>query len=254
MPSKDPLQFNKNPVKKGINWIFAGLIVCAVIAFAEFIIILNLTVLKTEETTEVPVITEEYTEVYTTEEVTEEYTEEIPEEIATPEDATPEDAQPEDVTEEATEEQPVEDDLTLREYYPLFASFFETYSGHQLRTAVDNSYLLQLRDVIFTQTLQTAGVDNEDDYWLVMMAEYGENLGVTGTPVQEVILDQSTIDSLASQLSGYDFCDAIEQAASVSIKEVYYDGESDNVKLEMDNTYIVIKVNGEWWIAGKQAQ
>jgi hypothetical protein len=253
MPNKDPLGFNKTPVKKGVNWLLVGLITASLIAVTEFAVIINLTVLKRENlenTTEaytveeIPVTEEVTTEEITTEELAtadaeEEITEEITEEV---------------VTEEVTETEIPADDFTTREYYYLFSDFFGTYNTHQLRAAVDTSYLPQLRDVIFTQILQTAGTEDEEGYWGAVNGTCGGTAGVGFEITAENVLDEATVSSLAEQLSGYGFTDAIEQAVSVSVTETYFATEDNVPKTASYNTYVLIKTGGVWWITGRQAQ
>ena len=64
---------------------------------------------------------------------------------------------------------------------------------------------------------------------------------------------QRVIASLTTQLNGHGFTGVIEKGYSVSIHEIYTIAETGAVCGEADNTYIVIKVGGIWWISGKQA-
>lgn len=247
MAHMDPLQFNEVPVKKRLDGIMIGFIISLIIAIMEFIIILCLTAGNSKEpestTTEVILITTE--NVASVSDATKKDATE--EEIITTEEVTT----VEETTEATTE---AVNELTLKPYYSLFANYQNIYNSHKLVNAVESAYLPQLKDVIFTQQLQSANAKNEDEYWKAMNDSVGGNVNVIYEPTEEVVLDKEKVDALTKQLAEYKFTEPIDEAYSISITETFVAAEDGAPKKAAYNKYIIISSNGSWWIVGRQAQ
>lgn len=242
MLHKDPLQYNQTLGKPKTDGKLIAIIVLGILCVTELGgIMALLRKNKTPEITTTEVVTEAVTET-----VTDATTEEIPvtEEIT------------EAVTEVSTEEvtEAVPEDFTTKEYYPLFTAYTEKYNAKQLSEAINNAYLLELREVILNQTLQGVNAADEPGYWEALNAQYGGDFTTSLTLTSETVLGDDVKSSLAEQLSAYGFAGAIEQAVSVSATQTVTLTGQDAPCAQYNNKYVVIKTEGAWWIVGKQAE
>jgi len=264
---KNPIQYNSYIPKKKKNVLMIFFLIICIVAFVEFIICiisinskntlekkLDLLYVSTETNNtgfmnnDTDLISENIiTEEITTEEST--MAEEITTEILTTEEITTETS----TTEEMTTEVPtVEEIIESQDYYYLFSGHMNKYNQHKLQDSINYYYLPEVRDIVLTQAYQSVSVSDESSYWQLMTSSYGGNIQMSITPIVEVMLEDDVITSLSAQLNGYGFSGAIEQGYSVSIHEVYFLSETNAICFEVDSTYIVIKTDGVWWIAGKQ--
>lgn len=242
MLHKDPLQYNQTLGKPKTDGKLIAIIVLGILCVTELGgIMVLLRKNKTPEITTTEVVTEAVTET-----VTDATTNEIPvtEEIT------------EAVTEVSTEEvtEAVPEDFTTKEYYPLFTAYTEKYNAKQLSEAINNAYLLELREVILNQTLQGVNAADEPWYWDVLTSQYGGDFTTSLTLTSETVLGDDVKSSLAEQLSAYGFAGAIEQAVSVSATQTVTLTGQDAPCAQYNNKYVVIKTEGAWWIVGKQAE
>ena len=242
MLHKDPLQYNQTLGKPKTDGKLIAIIVLGILCVTELGgIMVLLRKNKTPEITTTEVVTEAVTET-----VTDATTNEIPvtEEIT------------EAVTEVSTEEvtEAVPEDFTTKEYYPLFTAYTEKYNAKQLSEAINNAYLLELREVILNQTLQGVNAADELGYWDVLTSQYGGDFTTSLTLTSETVLGDDVKSSLAEQLSAYGFAGAIEQAVSVSATQTVTLTGQDAPCAQYNNKYVVIKTEGAWWIVGKQAE
>ena len=230
MLHKDPLQYNQTLGKPKTDGKLIAIIVLGILCVTELGgIMVLLRKNKTPEITTTEVVTEAVTET-----VTDATTEESP------------------VTEEVTEAVP--EDFTTKEYYPLFTAYTEKYNAKQLSEAINNAYLLELREVILNQTLQGVNAADEPGYWDVLTSQYGGDFTTSLTLTSETVLGDDVKSSLAEQLSAYGFAGAIEQAVSVSATQTVTLVGQDAPCAQYNNKYVVIKTEGAWWIVGKQAE
>ena len=230
MLHKDPLQYNQTLGKPKTDGKLIAIIVLGILCVTELGgIMVLLRKNKTPEITTTEVVTEAVTET-----VTDATTEESP------------------VTEEITEAVP--EDFTTKEYYPLFTAYTEKYNAKQLSEAINNAYLLELREVILNQTLQGVNAADEPGYWDVLTSQYGGDFTTSLTLTSETVLGDDVKSSLAEQLSAYGFAGAIEQAVSVSATQTVTLVGQDAPCAQYNNKYVVIKTEGAWWIVGKQAE
>ena len=152
MLHKDPLQYYHTLGKPYTDGKLIAIIVLGILCVTELGGIMVL--LRKNKTPEIPT-----TEVVT-EAVTETVTDATTEEIPVTEEIT--EAVMEVSTEEVTEAVP--EDFTTKEYYPLFTAYTEKYNAKQLSEAINNAYLLELREVILNQTLQGVNAADEPGY------------------------------------------------------------------------------------------